>query len=778
MSHSDSPMDSPMDPPAVTSTTPPTDDSTMVDIPTIEPESTAAPNAQSKLSRAMSTHPSRAECEASTKALLQGILSAHCAPVMSTTPPNEDLPMGDGPTQLLSSVFSPAEETSTAERPALPTPSTSSASEKAPSPTAADKWTRVDKTAHYKRARIFPQTHQKLGHQTTKMLVTASRGYERAAYLPTRATMPPLLKRRYSVDVVTKNCGEPFRGGWKAEHIQMPDTPYCYDEADPVIQRARAVPLPNPSRYRDFMIREAELPPDTDDVYLYTDNQLKNHNFLRILQTWGDAAWMEDEGLNMSLEALSKDKKCHNYHIDILSTNIAQVIHMTTMLNDAHETYYEAYRQRLNAMRWIFIPINNGISGEEPETISSGTHWSLVIMDRVHKTGFYYDSLNVSERWPSQIQQIGQIVSKGLLMVLGENLNEWTWSPQEYSPRQWINNQFSNDSGPCGPFVWKMCSDMIDTIIDFQNASKEGQCNLKLDWRFPSKFEKRFHSYYVRQEMYFLVANYKCLVDPVRLIEEHDQAAVKNEVVVLSDVLPVTIKTTEWQREQRRRAEVALEQELEAARRAALEEDDSNFMVISRDTDDYDSEASTVASNPAEPIILDEPSETEETPADLGDVFHAASPRLHHTVEHHSHNSPALGDEGLWGLDGSLDNGRTTSPTADRIRPTTPETTGAGFEYHPGTEKFSFISSYSPEPPTSRHRSPSLDLVGDDEAVDVQADVDWSHVLRHAPRRPPKGRPTTPENDFADDEYDPQVSSRRRHHRRDSDTWSTKADHN
>jgi hypothetical protein len=63
---------------------------------------------------------------------------------------------------------------------------------------------------HEMQTQIFSKTRSSFVFHGDKILITSSRGFERGL-LPTRQTKPPLLKRRYSVDVnITRDDKEQY----------------------------------------------------------------------------------------------------------------------------------------------------------------------------------------------------------------------------------------------------------------------------------------------------------------------------------------------------------------------------------------------------------------------------------------------------------------------------------------------------------------------------------------------------------------------------------------
>jgi len=64
----------------------------------------------------------------------------------------------------------------------------------------------IDNFEHYKRSYILNRTRQMMRYQSDKVLILASRGYERAGYLPTRSTMPHVHESREICHNSDKDC--------------------------------------------------------------------------------------------------------------------------------------------------------------------------------------------------------------------------------------------------------------------------------------------------------------------------------------------------------------------------------------------------------------------------------------------------------------------------------------------------------------------------------------------------------------------------------------------
>jgi hypothetical protein len=339
-------------------------------------------------------------------------------------------------------------------------------------------------------------------------------------------------------------------------------------------------------------------------VYLQLgDIHIKNYYFNHILTLNGHSeAWMDDSILNTALEALRRITCCSSHQIDILDTNTAQILHMAEAMEEAQDACYDYLRQRFYGKKWIFIPINDGVDSIH-ERDPSGTHWSLVIVDRIHNDVFYYDSMR---RYGSRIMGIAQSVARGLLQVLGEDTKRYKWCEQQNSPNQWTHNRCTIDNGACGPFVWKMCSHMIEHIKEHRWVGREGHCSLALEEGFPEYFRLMFDSWLVRQEMWNLIAHFKKRdVDVPRFIEEHDRVAVEGEAVVLS---PEPLVVSELGRKNSVPEDgietVAEDEEEEEGGGIALNDDVQTSRSFVDDSDD--SVISEAPTEPAHDIRLDD----------------------------------------------------------------------------------------------------------------------------------------------------------------------------
>lgn len=197
----------------IASTTSLAKDASMVDEPTSEPARalTAIEPLVTRDSLLSAPPPalqhSQAQCEAD--------------PATRTTPPAEDSPNAGEAVNGMPSTPSKAETSCTAVIPALLTPSPSASSPDRIPTSANGEWTEKSRADNHKRARPYSRTRQMIRHRTDKMVVTASRGFGRAGYPPTKVTKPAMHARRYSVDVVTSGWESKYWAYWKPSNLKV-----------------------------------------------------------------------------------------------------------------------------------------------------------------------------------------------------------------------------------------------------------------------------------------------------------------------------------------------------------------------------------------------------------------------------------------------------------------------------------------------------------------------------------------------------------------------------
>jgi hypothetical protein len=439
--------------------------------------------------------------------------------------------------------------------PPPPRPDTAMSSDRAVSSTEISQ-------AHYRRAsaerdmrsKIFLNTRYSIRYQGARAFVTASRGVERGI-LPTRQTRPLLLKRRYSIDVNTTKDWEKGSNSWgfylsevnksQTRHfnerftdVSQQNIPELqYQEVDLLPLLAHRIGLPPPDRYAAFSSFFYNGPaPHNDGIFLELGGTtLHNDAFNYISATSiaqdGMEVWMRDESLDMAFEVLRRDESCDAHNIGIANSTVAQICY-AAYRSEGPSAEFADYKAQFQTKHWIFIIVNDAIGGVENNG-PNGTHWSLVVLDRISGLAYYYDSMYADVRF---YQRLGEEVALGMLKILDEDLGRWHYRPQWYSPDQNHNNTFKYDGGACGPFVFKMSQILMNIIKGYQQAGAEDDCRLWLaeHWRV-HYFQPRFNSLQVRYEIQRRIKKWVRISWSSSLVDRFDRMAIGETDVVLDD---------------------------------------------------------------------------------------------------------------------------------------------------------------------------------------------------------------------------------------------------
>ncbi|EUC49433.1 hypothetical protein COCMIDRAFT_63191, partial [Bipolaris oryzae ATCC 44560] len=381
----------------------------------------------------------------------------------------------------------------------------------------------------------FENTRHSMRYKSFRMFMIGSRGFERANLLPTRQTRPPLLKRRYSIDVnTTENWGTCFAMDWEETDIRCPPRQYKSLDLEPLPILFHWSFVPHPGRYPAFMTMFQLHPRFDSNVYLRLgDITIQNDAFCHIKSTSWDHGepWMRDESLDMALEVLRRDYNCENHGIAITNSMVSQICLFAAESEDSSPQEYAQYRARFENKAWIFLVINDAIGGVENGCLQ-GNHWSLLAIDRIHHTVSYYDSLFLGNDHP---RHLGFQIGRGMLKILGEDVKNWQYRIQQYTPHQNHHNQFSFDDGACGPFVYKMTEVLIKRIKLCQLRGEEDECFLDLCEGFPLDFKRHFHSFLVRCEIQRRIARWKGIMDAPHFADDRDRQAIRGDFVELDD---------------------------------------------------------------------------------------------------------------------------------------------------------------------------------------------------------------------------------------------------
>jgi len=449
---------------------------------------------------------------------------------------------------------------------------------------------------------------------------------------------------------------------------QVLRTPAKCDEAEPILQKTPDLLLPNPRRYPAFCVPSAHNPINDNSLYLELGTAvLHNEPFNHITDYEWPHAWMRDEALNMALEVLRRDMNCDRYSIGFADSNMTQTFQIALSCNETSAHHYDCYREQFGDKRWIFITVNDATGSLD----EGGTHWSLAVLDRVHKRGHYIDSYFIRKE---EAQELGKRVSCGLLQILGENLEEWQYYIEYRSPHQNFYNRTPWDKGSCGPFVYRMTQTLVHNIKQGQDAGREQDLDLRFFHGYQDWWGHAFNSIEVRYEILNRIARWKVFEDSMMLMYQHDQRVREEEDVMLLDTPDITSfgqpPAPALAEASGLGTDVAQLEE-----KAETHDDDANYTIIGESDDELLSNDSSFATEPPEDILLD----------DLNDVVlnDESSPPQHRRHEPRPRqSSEELAKRSQWGVEDLIninDGVEATTPIVRRAQ--TPFRTGSRHQH-------------------------------------------------------------------------------------------------
>ncbi|KAF2637266.1 hypothetical protein P280DRAFT_483145 [Massarina eburnea CBS 473.64] len=382
-------------------------------------------------------------------------------------------------------------------------------------------WEQVATDAHDRRSQVFPKTRAVLRYKNSRMYLMSSRGAERENYAPTQQTRPPLLKRRYSIDALpfpkkkklsnyesynrrTDCVDQRVRHDFETLPffpVALMPLPAAPREMEEPVSRAPSAAFPTVCRYPE-LTHATWVGNVRFDHRTFIDlpkSCLSNTDFRVILDHNGPDAWWSDPILDAALELISLRYNVEEHKIFIASSLIGQILYPAG-IGEEDETGVSyvglsEYRTMMEDKHWIFIPINDGYT-EQDASVTRGNHWSLIVVDRIHRVAHYVDSLWVKDYG---YQNTAYTIAAGVGRVLGEGYH---FSPEVYTPHQWRNNSFKGDSGPCGPFVVTMIKQYVCQIISTPPALR-GELSFSLPREYQFFFEKVFDSRQVRLDVHW-----------------------------------------------------------------------------------------------------------------------------------------------------------------------------------------------------------------------------------------------------------------------------------
>ncbi|KAF2686005.1 hypothetical protein K458DRAFT_207517 [Lentithecium fluviatile CBS 122367] len=410
-----------------------------------------------------------------------------------------------------------------------------------PPATVTLEWKDVPLDAHINRSRIFTQTHVLARNKSAHVYATSSRGFQREMP-PTKRTRPALRQRRHSVDVLAFPPREA-----EVVFVEFEPVAVRFHETDEPIQREPVTSFPDARRYR-MLERETDhwWPPvhgnNGDKKYLQLPkSSLSNREYSTITALDLPNCWFADSILDVALEMISLARNAESHGICIANSGTSQCLLLAGMQGDTDgdNTGMEEYKKMLENNNWIFIPINDGMLASD-SSVTQGSHWSFLAVDRLHKVAHYVDSLFVID---PGYQQLATIIAQGVGNILGE---KYRVRIEFRTPNQWRHNSLDlrdgYDRGPCGPFVVTMIEQYVKEIVRHRNMGQENDMQLNLRWTHPETFRRIFNSLKVRYQISDLMARLKIKLEANRYRNEHDAVALaglENIVEVIADQEPL-----------------------------------------------------------------------------------------------------------------------------------------------------------------------------------------------------------------------------------------------
>ncbi|OCK73351.1 hypothetical protein K432DRAFT_387437 [Lepidopterella palustris CBS 459.81] len=244
-------------------------------------------------------------------------------------------------------------------------------------------------------------------------------------------------------------------------------------------------------------------PEPNGSTYLELESaMITNREFLNIRKLDIDG-WFEDGTLNVALSLLAQDYQAiiDHYDIFIAMSYLGQILWMIDKNEYTGEDLkaYSAEKKNLEGKRWVFIPINDGFDGN-----SSGTHWTLIVIDTQQGAAHYIDSITT---WETSNRAIAARVVKGFEALMDIEICGLERRVEENVPDQTMDNFCGTDWGPCGPFVYSITQYILAGM---------GSCALRgsaqcfhIAFRGVDKQNFAFDSAAVRQEIWNKVRNAK-----------------------------------------------------------------------------------------------------------------------------------------------------------------------------------------------------------------------------------------------------------------------------
>jgi hypothetical protein len=369
--------------------------------------------------------------------------------------------------------------------------------------------------ADRERASIFRRTRKVARESTESMFVMASRGFPRGEYPPTQKTQPSLPQRRHSIDVNTGAWNRCIPEKWATRTVYE-STQSFLKETNPPLTRECALSLPDIRRYVKLQ-RQGPVPNDSSVFLELEHSSIMNNEYHLIMEREGESSWFCDNILNVALELVSKKYRCRANDIEIGNALDSFLLWQCGQYGDADGNdfaHYAEQKKQFEGKKFIFLPINDGYVNPSNED-TNGTHWSLLVVNRMSGTAHYVDSLYAGSL---AHQDVASTTLLGLRYLLDDD--QYVCHVEYNAPNQYTHNRTTDDWGPCGPFVYEMIKRYLRKIQRYLEAGMESAFSFDIPEGFATRC--RFDSHYTRWEVQQRIADAKACQIRDAVIAAHD----------------------------------------------------------------------------------------------------------------------------------------------------------------------------------------------------------------------------------------------------------------
>lgn len=400
-----------------------------------------------------------------------------------------------------------------------------------------------DQRAEAESPHAFVQTGTLVSFQHNNLTVVSSRGFGRDL-APTRPMRLPQKSRRYTIDVtvgpgtcqkldfgVGLYSNEPedlrVRSTTRAEYLGLEKIRLLSNETEEPVQRPCQLPPSDPLRYRQLHRWGHFLPPLNQDTYirLGLGVRLTNEDLHDTITISGFECWYSDEVLEAAMYLLSQYYRTEANRIGLLGPAAVQSIRFIMLDNDM--SGQREYIKQLEDKDYIFVPINSGMFATAYHE-THGYHWALLTIDRRRLEAWYIDGFAATRR-DREWQQLAWDLMTAVGKILGEEYTIWVAE----NPSDQYRDNFSDDAGPCGPYIIKMTKYYIQKILDFQKGGISHLIDLEPQHDVNQHFRQTFNSSDDRWCLVYTLASVKASQIASERALKHDEAAIGGPVSLL-----------------------------------------------------------------------------------------------------------------------------------------------------------------------------------------------------------------------------------------------------